>query len=200
MWTWLKEFLFGKKSTDEPMLVQALGEEMDPLEEEEEKDTLEEEEEKDSLEEEVNRKELSFLEEIKIILGENSLLFTSGYAADFNFISTDYVDDEGLKALRILGFHNTINQVLVIFEGVMKDGTFDVGNIRDMQSAFRKRMNYVQLEYNESRLTLDVIVSLSRDLTVDDERQRELVMGTLYKMAGDIRLVMPDIRRQYGQS
>ncbi len=183
MWTWLKEFLFGKKSSDEPMLVQEL-----------------EEEAKDTLEEEVNRKELSFLEEIKVIFGEHSQLFTSGYAADFNFISTDYVDDEGLKEIRILGFHNEKDQVLVIFEGVMQDGTFDVRSIRDIQSAFRQSMNYVQLEHNESRNTLDVVVSFSRDLKVDDERQRELVMGILYKIAADIRQVMPDIRRQYSQS
>lgn len=183
MWTWLKELIFGKKSSGEPMLVQEL-----------------EEEEKEILEEEANRKELSFLEEIKIILGENSLLFTSGYAADFNFISTDYVDDEGLKALRIIGFHNAINQVLVIFEGVMKDGTFDVGNVRDILETFNQRMDYMQLEYNENRNTLDVVVSISRDFTADDERQREVVMDILYKIAASITQVMPDIRRQYSQS
>ena len=183
MWTWLKEFLFGKKSFDEPVLVQNLAGKA-----------------KDTLEEEVNRKELSFLEEIKIIFGEHSQLFTSRYDEKFNFISTDYVDDEGLKELSIIGFHNDTDQVLVIFKGVMQDGTFDVGKVSDISETFNQRMDYMQLEYNEIKNTLDVVVSLSRDLAVDDERQRELVMNILYKIAANITQVMPDIRRQYSQS
>lgn len=182
MWKWLKEFVFGKKSSEQPVVVQEI------------------EEEEDVLKEEVNRKDLPFLEEIKIIFGEHSQLFKSRYAEEFNLISTDYIDDEGLKELSILGFHDETDHVLVIFRGVMQDGTFDVGKIKDISATFRKRMEYVQLEYSECRHTLDAMVTLSRDLTVDDAQQRELVMTILYKIAANIRQVMPDIRNQYSQS
>ena len=61
-------------------------------------------------------------------------------------------------------------------------------------------MDYVKFEYHGIRHALDVIVTFSRDFTVDDDRQRKLVMGTFYKIAEDIRQVMPDIRQQYSQS
>ena len=82
----------------------------------------------------------------------------------------------------------------------MQDGTFDVGKVSDISETFNQRMDYMQLEYNEIKNTLDVVVSLSRDLAVDDERQRELVMNILYKIAANITQVMPEIRRQYSQS
>ena len=72
MWKWLKEILFGKKSNENPVLVQEM-----------------EQEEEDILEETVNRKELSFLEEMKIILGEYGQLFKSRYDEDYDSILTD---------------------------------------------------------------------------------------------------------------
>lgn len=183
MWNWLKEILFGKKTNENTVLVQEM-----------------EQKEKDILEEAVNRKELSFLEEIKIILGEYGQLFKSRYDEDYDSIWTDYVDDEGLKELYILGFHEERDQVLVIFRDVMQEGTFDMERIGDISAAFKKGMDYVKFEYHETRHAFDVIVAFSRELTVDDDRQRKLVMGTFYKIAEDIRQVMPDIRQQYSQS
>lgn len=183
MWKWLKEILFGKKSNENPVLVQEM-----------------EQEEEDILEETVNRKELSFLEEMKIILGEYGQLFKSRYDEDYDSILTDYVDDEGLKELCIIGFHEERDQVLLIFKDVMQEGTFDIERIEDISAAFKKGMDYVKFEYHGIRHALDVIVTFSRDFTVDDNRQRKLVMGTFYKIAEDIRQVMPDIRQQYSQS
>ena len=183
MWNWLKEFLFDKKANENPMLVQEM-----------------EEEEEDILEAEVNRKELSFLEEVKIIFGEYGQLFKSGYTENFDFISATYMDDEGVKEVCIIGFHDERDQVVVVFKGVMQEGTFDIERIRDISAAFKRRMDYVQFEYHGTRHTLDVIVQLSRNFTVDDERQRELVMGTFYKITADIRRVLPDIRHQYSRT
>lgn len=173
MWNWLKEILFGKKANEGPMLT-------------EEKEV-------------VNRKKLTFLEEVKLIFGEYDQPFTSGCNLDYQYITTEYADDEGIKELSIIGFHKEKNKILVIFKGVMRAGKFDMVKIKDILRTFKKSMYYADCEYNTSEYTLDVMAGFSRDLKVDDARQAEIVMSILHTMTADVRRVMPDIRRKYGR-
>ena len=178
MWNSLKNLLFGTKSRTDLNASHTVDEEIQGV---------------------ISRKELPFIEEIKMIFGDYSQLFKCDCIMEMPIMVTDYEDDEGVKDVLIVGQDNDRDRVLVIFKGVMEPGTFYADDIGQITESINSRMQYVTSEYNEVDDTIDIIMGMQRILDVNDDTHACMVVNTFSKASDDIKKYMPDIRHRYGR-
>ena len=114
-------------------------------------------------------------------------------------VVTDYEDDEGVKAMLVIGRDNIRDKVLVMFKGVMESGSFYVEDIQEIVEVISSQVDYASAEYDEEDDAIDIIMGVQRIFDINDDTQAFMVMNTFSRAADDIKTYMPDIRRRYGR-
>lgn len=203
MWTWLKELIFGKKSSVRTMPKQGgriskqdgelskVNKKVEPVKEV-------------KVEKELARKELPLIEEVKTIFGDYGKLFTCGkekdaQGNDLHYIVSDYVDDEGMKELLIKEIPNYPHMVLVSFRLVMEPGTFNISDLITIKRAVEQQVPNGNLTYYNLEHSMNFVLVLNRDSITDDDEFAEMVMKTIWGLEVLLTNVMPHIRLQYGR-
>lgn len=194
MWKGLKELLFGKKSLERTMPKQAGG--LPKIDEGVVKEI--------KVEEDVIRKELPFIEEVKMIFGDYAKLFTTDimkdiYGNDVCCIVADYVDDEGMKELVIMEDINNKDIVLVTLKEVMKAGTFNVSDMLTIKREVEQQIPNVSLDYYVTNYSMNASIGLYRDTTMDEADYALMMMNIIWGLEAHLKQVMPAIRLQYGR-
>lgn len=201
MWTWLKELIFGKKSSVRTMPKQGgriskqdgelskVNKKVEPVKEV-------------KVEKELARKELPLIEEVKTIFGDYGKLFTCGkekdaHGNDLHYIVSDYVDDEGMKELLIKEIPNYPNMVLVSFRLVMKPGTFNISDLITIKRAVEQQVPNGNLTYYNLEHSMNFVFVLNRDSITHEDEFAEMVMKTIWGLEVLLTNVMPNIRLQY---
>lgn len=180
MWNSLKKLFVGTKSSTDVNISQAkLGD--------------------DEREEMISLKELPFIEEVKMIFGDYSLLFKCVCIMEMPVVVTDYEDDEGVKDMLIIGKDNIKDKVLVMFKGVMETGSFYAEDIQEIVEVISSQVDYASAEYDEVNDAIDIIMGVQRIFDINDDTQAFMVMNTFSRAADDIKTYMPDIRHRYGR-
>lgn len=204
MWTWLKELIFGKKSSVKIMPKQ--GGRISKQDGELSKVDKKVEPVKDvKVEKELARKELPLIEEVKMIFGDYGKLFTCGKEKDaqgnnLHYIVSDYVDDEGMKELLIKEIPNYPHMVLVSFRLVMKPGTFNISDLITIKRSVEQQVPNGNLTYYNLEHSINFVLVLNRDSITNDDEFAEMVMKTIWELEVLLTNAMPNIRLQYGRS
>lgn len=147
----------------------------------------------------ISRKELPFIEEVKMIFGDYSQLFKCVCIMEMPVVVTDYEDDEGVKDMLVIGRDNIQDKVLVMFKGVMESGTFYADDIQEIVEVISSQVDYASAEYDEVNDAIDIIMGVQRIFDINDDTQAFMVMNTFSRAADDIKTYMPDIRCRYGR-
>ena len=203
MWTWLKELIFGKKSSVK--IMQKQGGRISKQDGELSKVNKKVEPVKEvKVEKELARKELPLIEEVKMIFGDYGKLFTCGkekdvQGNDLHYIVSDYVDDEGMKELLIKEIPNYPHMVLVSFRLVMEPGTFNISDLIAIKRAVEQQVPNGNLTYYNLEHSMNFVLVLNRDSITDDDEFAEMVMKTIWGLEVLLTNVMPHIRLQYGR-
>lgn len=186
MWIDLEEFLFSKNSSNSPM-----GEQ-DPLEK------------RAIAKEVVNRMELLLLEEVKMTFGDYSKLFKYEQmdvhsSEKTNMIVTDYVDDEGIKELRITEIDMNKDVVAIQFKDTMKAGTFNISDMIQIKREVEGQILGVNLDYSDQDQCMCIVTGLYRDHTKDEATHAKMIMHSIREIEENLRRIMPVIRSKYGR-